>query len=308
MSPPQARKSFSPSRSRIGASSGARPTGRATKASAIASSSPSLQTPPSKICRTFDRQAERDEDDDLGEAGERRVEALDLPLVRHVEIAEGQAGDEDREEARPVRDRGQAVDHAGRRERPQRVQALARQAHAPHEDDEQRRSGDADREPDRHLEEELPHDRPARCAVGRGELDHPDQERDPDRVVHARLALEDRPRVAADLLVTEDREHDGRVGRGERRAEHSGQGPAEVEQEMGADGRSATAVVSVPMMPSVAIGTIARRNRRQPMFMPPSKRIRTTATTPIRSTVLMCGRATGSASAARRKSAGAGTG
>ena len=69
-----------------------------------------------------------------------------------------------------------------------------------------------------------------------------------------------------------------------------------------------TAVVSVPTMPSVAIGTTARRNRRQPMFMPPSKRIRTTATTPIRSTVLMCGRATGSASAASRKSAGAGTG
>ena len=112
-----------------------------------------------------------------------------------------------------------AVDHARSRERPQRVQALARQAHAPHEDDEQGRSGDADREPDRHLEEELPHDRPPRGAVGRGELDHPDQERDPDRVVHARLALEDRPRVAVDLLVTEDREHDRRVGRSERGAQ-----------------------------------------------------------------------------------------
>ena len=53
LSPPQAMKSFSPSLSFIGASSGARPSGRATKASATASSSPSSQTRSSKSCPTF---------------------------------------------------------------------------------------------------------------------------------------------------------------------------------------------------------------------------------------------------------------
>ena len=160
MSPPQARKSFSPSRSRIGASSGASAERTRDERQRDREQQPVAPDPPVEELPHVHRQPERDEDDDLGEAGEGRVEALDLPLVRHVDIAEGKAGDEDREEARPVRDRGEAVDHARSRERAQRVQALARQAHAPHEDDEQGRSGNADREPDRHLEEELPHDRP----------------------------------------------------------------------------------------------------------------------------------------------------
>ena len=66
--------------------------------------------------------------------------------------------------------------------------------------------------------------------------------------------------------------------------------------------------MSVPTTPSTPIGTIARRKRRQPMCMPPSKRITISATTPIRSTVLMCGMATGIASAISRNSAGAGIG
>ena len=69
-----------------------------------------------------------------------------------------------------------------------------------------------------------------------------------------------------------------------------------------------TAVVSVPTIPSAPIGTIARRKRRQPMCMPPSKRITISATTPIRSTVSMCGIATGIARATSRNSAGAGIG
>ena len=61
-------------------------------------------------------------------------------------------------------------------------------------------------------------------------------------------------------------------------------------------------------MPSDAIGSAARRKRRQPMLMPPSKRITISATTPIRSTVRMSGTTTGMAAAATRKSAGAGIG
>ena len=41
----------------------------------------------------------------------------------------------------------------------------------------------------------------------------------------------------------------------------------------------------MPSTPSERIGTAAPRKRRQPMSMPPSKRITISATTPIRSTV-----------------------
>ena len=69
-----------------------------------------------------------------------------------------------------------------------------------------------------------------------------------------------------------------------------------------------SAVVNVPTIPSEAMGTIARRKRRQPMSMPPSKRMMISATTPIRSTVWIWGRAIGVATAATRKRAGAGIG
>ena len=64
----------------------------------------------------------------------------------------------------------------------------------------------------------------------RRELEHPDHQRDPDRVVRARLALEDRPDAAADLAPAEHREHHRRVGRRERGAEDARGRPAEVEQ------------------------------------------------------------------------------
>jgi len=60
-------------------------------------------------------------------------------------------------------------------------------------------AGDADGEPDPHLAEELPEDGALRGIVVRRQVDHPDHQRDPDRVVRARLALEDRPRAATDL-------------------------------------------------------------------------------------------------------------
>ena len=53
--------------------------------------SPSSQTSFVEQLAHVHRQPESDEDDDLREAGQRHVEAPDLPLVRHVEVAEDEA-------------------------------------------------------------------------------------------------------------------------------------------------------------------------------------------------------------------------
>ena len=58
---------------------------------------------------------------------------------------------------------------------------------------QQQRAGDSDGEANRHLDRELlEHDRELAAVLG-GELDHADHERDPDGVVRAGFALEDRP-------------------------------------------------------------------------------------------------------------------
>jgi len=62
------------------------------------------------------------------------------------------------------------------------------------------------------------------------ELEHADHQRDPDRVVGARLALENRARATADLPVAEHRKHDRRIGRGERGPEDAGERPREAKQ------------------------------------------------------------------------------
>ena len=61
-------------------------------------------------------------------------------------------GDEDGEEAGAVRDGRDAVDDAGRGERPQRVQRLVRQRDSGAARQQQVRADDADREADRHLD------------------------------------------------------------------------------------------------------------------------------------------------------------
>ena len=62
------------------------------------------------------------------------------------------------------------------------------------------------------------------------QLDHSNHERDPDRVVHPRLALEDRPGTSADLARAKERERDGGVRRGDRRADEAGLDPAEAQE------------------------------------------------------------------------------
>ena len=183
-------------------------------------------------------------------------------------------------------ERGRAVDHAGEGERAQRVKGGLRQADPAHQPEAGAPRRPRSRRPLRRPSRpRTPDDRPEGAVVARRELDHPDHQRDPDGVVRAGLALEDRARPAAHLAAAEDGERDGRVGRGERRAEEAAGDPGETEQPMRRRPRSAPAVRTCRGHPSESIGTSARRSRRQPISMPPSKRITTSATTAIRSTV-----------------------
>ena len=75
----------------------------------------------------------------------------------------------------------------------------------------------AERDTDRHLDRELAHDHQERSIVVGGELDHAEHERDPGRIVDARLALENRPRAPRHLAPAEHGEHDGRIGRRDQR-------------------------------------------------------------------------------------------
>ena len=86
------------------------------------------------------------------------------------------------------------------------------QPHAAIDRQEQQRSGDPDGEAEAHLDGELARDDREAAVVLARELDHPDHERDPDRVVHPGLALEDRSGAPSDLARAEDRERHGRVG------------------------------------------------------------------------------------------------
>ena len=108
---------------------------------------PSGQVVAAEVVEVEDRQAERDEHDDLGEARERRVEPLDLGLVRRADVADQQPGDEDREEARPVeRPRPRRRRRRAAASDPDRVEPRARQRDALHQREQQPPADDADRE------------------------------------------------------------------------------------------------------------------------------------------------------------------
>ena len=88
---------------------------------------------------------------------------------------------------------------------------------------------DADDEADCHLDRELRRDDREAAVLLRGELDHSDHQRDADRVVHARLALEDRSRTAPDLPRSEDRERHRGIRRRDRGADEASEDPVEAE-------------------------------------------------------------------------------
>ena len=138
----------------------------------------------------------------------------------------------------PCETAASAVDRRRRRAAPRAGRASRRAAAARRSSLQQHDAGDgADREPDAHLPQELPARRRRRRRRVHGrELDHPDHQRDPDRVVEPRLALEDRARAALDLLAGEHRERHRRVGRRERGADQERDGPVEAEQVVGRDG------------------------------------------------------------------------
>ena len=97
----------------------------------------------------------------------------------------------------------------------------------------------AERDTDRHLDRELAHDHPERGIGVGGELDHAEHERDPGRIVDARLALESRPRTPRHLAPAEHREHHGRIGRRDRGSDDPGQHPLEAQRVVGEHGDEA---------------------------------------------------------------------
>ncbi len=66
------------------------------------------------------------EGDHLGEARERGVEAFDLPFVRGPLVAEHDAGQEDRQEARAVGDGCGSEEHTGADQGADRMQPFTR--------------------------------------------------------------------------------------------------------------------------------------------------------------------------------------
>ncbi len=177
----------------------------------------------------IDGEAERGEDDDLRQAGEGAEEALDLALARRRGVSDQDPGDEDRQEAGAVDRRRDTIEHACGGEHTEGVERRLGERDPSHQWQQRRRSSDPDRGAADHLDRELPDHDPEAAAVRRRELDHPDHQRDPGRVVRARLALEDRAGAAADLPAGEDGERDRGIGRRERGAEQSARDPAEVE-------------------------------------------------------------------------------
>ena len=208
-------------------------------------------------------------------------------LVRRARVADQQAGDEDGQEARAVQRPCDAVDDARSGEHPERVQRPVRQASAcasPAGARPRRRRRRRSRPPSRQRTRATTVQKLA--VVARRELDHADHQRDPDRVVRAGLALEDRARAPADLAAAEDGEHHGRVGRRERGAEEAARSSSEkpssgVRGDRDEAGRRERAEDAERRRSARR----PRGTRRQPTCMPPSKRITISATTPIRSTV-----------------------
>jgi hypothetical protein len=87
----------------------------------------------------------------------------------------------------------------------------------------------ADRQADGHLQGEILRDPQAGAAVG-GDVEQADHERDPDRVVHAGLALEDVVAAPAHLAAAQHREHHRGIGGRERRPDQERRCPAGTEQ------------------------------------------------------------------------------
>ena len=180
-----------------------------------------------------DRQAERDEDDQLGQGCQRAVKALQLVLERQARAADDESCHEDGEEARAVRQGGDPVESSSEGERQYRVKALAQAA---------RHAGagaKTNKPPARPVAEPIPIStaNSRRTTEQRGivvgrKLDHPDHQGHARRVVHACLPSSVGPERAL-ISLAEDGEHDCGVRRGERGPRHASEDPSESERVMG---------------------------------------------------------------------------
>jgi hypothetical protein len=177
------------------------------------------------------RQPERDEGDDLGQAGQGGVEPLDLPLVGRAGITGDDAGDEHRQKPGAMRSRRRAVDEQGAGGHAQRVQPFAWQRHPAHEGHQQHPAGQPGPRADRQLQQEGTCDaagvRGTERLAGGQQASH---QCDADRVVDAGLALQDGPAAPGDLPVPQHREDRGRVSGGQRRAEQQRRPPVQAER------------------------------------------------------------------------------
>ena len=179
--------------------------------------------------------------------------------------------------------RGEAVDHAGDGERAERLERLRGHRHPLDEAREPEPARDTDGDADDEREEEFAA-RAARALVADAEVrEQGEHHGDPDGVVRAGLALQDRAAPSDELTLAED---------GETAAGSVGARAAPISAELAHDRPTtrratsviAAAVANVPRIPRFTIGQAPSRKRRRPTCIPPSKRIRISATVTTRST------------------------
>src|SRR5664280_2469536 len=102
-----------------------------------------------------DGEAQDQKGDDLAQAGQGGVEALDLPLVRRAAITDDDAGDKDGQEPGTVRHRRQSEQGHRGGEGPQWVEPLTGQGHPAHEPQQRPTAEQAHHGAHRHLGDEL---------------------------------------------------------------------------------------------------------------------------------------------------------
>ena len=186
----------------------------------------------------------------------------------------------------------------GRAEQAARTPACAasrgprRAAARAHEPQQRAAADEADHGADTHLQQRTHRRRSRRRralnAAGRDQAGH---QRDADRVVGAGLALEDGPAAPGDLALAEHGEHDGRVGRRDRRRDQQREEPAEPEREVQQRGDRRGGEERAEHPRHQRSGRRRRGTGATPMCMPPSKRMKISATVRICSTDVPAARA-----------------
>ena len=131
-----------------------------------------------------------------------------------------------------MQDGGQSEQRQRPGEHPQGVQPLAGQSHPAGELEQRPAAQDPHGGPDQHLQHERAGHVDQRATVDGPGGEQAGHQRDADRVVGTRLALQHRPAAAPDLAPAEDGEHHRRVGRGQGRADQQRQVAADAEHQV----------------------------------------------------------------------------